>query len=119
MRPLVVVSRLSGPTNTPSSISINFGRFSMREQHSLTVQEERQFKWLKPEPGEAIEFWGGVAHRRGLDYTTLITAAPKFSALPYDHGKQWCWPMKLKCNKRVKFTEPVPDVSELIKPKED
>jgi hypothetical protein len=90
----------------------------MREHHSLTAQEMGQFKWLKPEPGEAIEFWGGVAHRRGLDYTTLITEAPKFSGLPYGHGKDWCFPIRLKCKKRVKFTEPVPDIAELIQPKE-
>ena len=91
----------------------------MREHHTLTAEEERAFRRLPPEPEVAIEFWGGVAHRRGLDYTTLITVAPKFSGMPYGHNRPWCWPMKLKCKRRVKYTEPVPDVAELIQPKED
>jgi hypothetical protein len=86
----------------------------MREKHQLTAEEQKDFRRLNPEPGEAIEFWGGVAHRRGLDYTTILADAPNFTAMPYGHNRPWCYPIRLKCRRRVKYTEPVPDIATLM-----
>lgn len=45
-------------------------------------------------------FWKRIARVRGLDYRSIIgvpDSPQRFSALPLDHGKHWCWPMTLQC----------------------
>ena len=77
----------------------------MRNTYELTPAEFGQFRWLEPEPGVAIEFWAKVAKARGLDYTTIVSDGKTFTAMPLGHGKQFCWPLKLKCSKRPKYDE--------------
>ena len=72
----------------------------MRKSYHLTPEERRKFKRLKPVEDVAYEFWQEVAWARGLDYETILTTLNdpcRFSALPLGHGKDWCWPIALKC----------------------
>ena len=74
-----------------------------RESFTLTPEEVFEFRRLRPLPDEAFEFWRLVAHKRGLDYKTIIgtdtdfTGHVTFTAMSLGHGKQWCWPAPLKC----------------------
>lgn len=73
---------------------------TLRQTFQLTVLEQKRFRRLKPVPGEAVDFWKLAAHERGMDPDTVISNGKGFSALPYGHGKHWCYPIALKCKKR-------------------
>ena len=68
----------------------------------LTPEERRSHRRLKPVPGEAFAFWAKVSRARDLDYSTIIFDSGSYTALPFDHGKHWCWPIDLKCPKKAK-----------------
>ena len=74
----------------------------------LTAEEIDQFNRLRPVDGAAVTFWKAVADARGLDYATLLCYRGRpyeFTALPWGHGKPWCWPMEAKCKANpVEFT---------------
>jgi hypothetical protein len=77
-----------------------------RKSYSLTDRELKQLKSLPEEEGVAFEFWGNVANSRGLDYKTVIGDEYNrsiFTAMSYDHGKDWCWPIPLKCHKKARW----------------
>lgn len=82
----------------------------MRGSYYLTDGEVVKFSKLgndpKAENGDHVWiFWRDVAHDRGLDYMTIIGDQEDphvFTGLPKGHGKQWCYPIKLKCNKAAK-----------------
>lgn len=80
-----------------------------RQFYSLTKQELYQFRKLRPIEGEAIDFWAKVAISRGLDPQTIISDRKGFSGLPENHGKPWCYPMRLKCRKRPVYEGFVPN----------
>lgn len=79
-----------------------------RQFYSLTKQELYQFRKLRPEEGQAIDFWARVAISRGLDPQTIISDRKGFSGLPDGHGKHWCYPIRLKCRKRPIYDGPLP-----------
>lgn len=77
-----------------------------RPAYELTPEEWQRFKAERnsrwPRPDFAFDFWKEVARARGLDYRTIIgnPDAPRtFTGLPRGHGKPWCWPMPLRCEK--------------------
>ena len=79
----------------------------MRNTFTMTGIETAQFNRLRPNQGEAIAFWNRVAHRRELDPKSMITEGHlgKFSALPLNHGKHWCFPHALKCQKKPVYKD--------------
>jgi hypothetical protein len=77
----------------------------MRKSFILTEIEYSAFKRLRPIQGEAISFWHRVARRRELDPGSIISNGETFTALPMDHGKQWCFPIVLKCKKKPSYAE--------------
>lgn len=75
----------------------------IRNSYALTDKEAKKFRSLPPEEGHAWAFWGDVAHSRGLDPYSIIgdtRDGTKFTAMPYGHGKDWCFPLPIK-NTRV------------------
>ena len=78
----------------------------MREKHQLTAVEFRQFARLRPIQGEAFAFWHRVAVARKLDPASVISDGAAFTALPENHDVHWCYPIQLKCKKRVTYTGP-------------
>lgn len=77
----------------------------MRKEYILTTVELIQFKWLRPFPGEALAFWEKVATARQLDCKTVISNGEKFTALPLNHGKHWCFPIAIKCKKKPVYID--------------
>ena len=77
----------------------------MRQKFELDSRERDQFERLRPIQGEAIAFWSRVAKRRELDPESVISAGYNFTALPTGHGKQWCYPIPLKCKKKPQHVE--------------
>jgi len=85
----------------------------MREQYYLTPIELSRFYRIRPFQNEALGFWSWVARSRGLDPKTVIsesTGQPgarqiRFTALPLGHGKEWCFPLPLKCKKKPVYAE--------------
>lgn len=77
----------------------------MRQKFELDHREMLQFDRLRPFAGDAFAFWHSVAKRRDLDPATVISKAPAFTALPKDSGKQWCFPIALKCVKMPVYRE--------------
>jgi hypothetical protein len=79
----------------------------LRNSYSLTDKETKKFSALPQEEGHAWEFWATVARQRGLDPYSIIGDAEgdgtRFSAMPYGHGKDWCWPMPLKCQRKARW----------------
>ena len=71
----------------------------MRKQFTLNDEEDAAFRRLRPFQGAAFSFWRRVALARGLDPTSIISDAPRFSGLPLAHNKNWCYPSPLKCAK--------------------
>lgn len=72
-----------------------------RKVYELTPQEALELKHLRDAPCVAFEFWRKVAARLDVDPETIL-AHPcgdrsKFTALPFGHGKWWCWPSPLEC----------------------
>ena len=78
---------------------------NLRQSFQLTPQEQKRFRRLKPVEGEAMSFWQRAAHVRGMDPETVISNGRGFTALPYGHGKQWCYPIPLKCKRRPIYTD--------------
>lgn len=81
---------------------IQFRANPVRKSYHLFDHEIVKFNRLKPELGEAWEFWGEVCYIRGLDYASMMGNVDKpneFTALPLNHGKHWCYPYTLKCSK--------------------
>jgi hypothetical protein len=68
-----------------------------RRTFKLSPAEDDEFNRLRPIPGEAFEFWGRVAARRGLSPRTIISDKHVFSGLPAHYVGPWCWPMTLVC----------------------
>lgn len=79
----------------------------MRNTYTMTEIEVTKFNRLRPFPGEAFTFWKRVAVDRGVDPGSMITEGhkAKFSALPLNHGKQWCFPFALKCVKKPTYKD--------------
>lgn len=77
----------------------------MRQKFRLSLTEYRQFSRLKPFEGEAFQFWCRVAKSRGLDPASIISNGEYFTGLPKDHGKHWCFPIPLKCQRKPSYTE--------------
>jgi hypothetical protein len=76
-----------------------------REVIKLTSEEREAFRKLKPNQGEALNFWFKVALARGLDYKTFMYEDGYVSGLPWGHGKYWCWPSDLKCRQKPRYNE--------------
>ena len=75
-----------------------------RQTYELTKEEQTELDRLSSlrfSTGEPIwKFWKGVARDRNLDYRTILGLffeRYKFSALPLNHNKDWCYPFPLKC----------------------
>jgi hypothetical protein len=71
-----------------------------RKTYELTPQEASELRSLREVPGEAFKFWKRVAERCVVDPSTIIGITnnrSKFTALPFGHGKWWCWPSALEC----------------------
>lgn len=79
----------------------------MRNTFTMTEIETAQFYRLRPNQGEAIAFWNRVAQRRELDPKSMITEGHfgRFTALPLNHGKHWCFPIPLKCQKKPVYKD--------------
>lgn len=78
----------------------------IRKSYALTEVELKKLKSLPEEEGVAWEFWGDVAHSRGLDHKTVIGHSYDrsiFTAMPYGHNKDWCFPLPLKCHKKARW----------------
>lgn len=78
----------------------------IRNSYSLTDKESNKFRALSPEEGLAWEFWGNVAHSRGLDPYSIIgdtRDGTKFTAMAYGHGKAWCYPLPLKNQRTARW----------------
>jgi hypothetical protein len=73
----------------------------MRGQIRLSSEETAAFNRIPPLQGEAWNFWKRVAVLRKLDADTLLWENGVVTALPLGHGKQWCYPLPLKCRKRA------------------
>src|SRR5579885_1092405 len=75
-----------------------------RNTYRLTPAERISFANLRPffDASAVFRFWGQVARSRGLDPATVIGVPfqpDAFTALPWDHGRHWCWPMPLRCRR--------------------
>lgn len=79
----------------------------MRNTYTMTGVEVARFNRLRPFPGEALSFWAKVAVDRGVDSKSMITAGHQgtFTALPVNHGDQWCFPFTLKCTKKPSYKD--------------
>lgn len=67
----------------------------------LTSQERDTFDALKPNPGEAFDFWREVAWQRDMDPDSLMYSELKgVTGMPVGHGLPWCHPMTLRCRNR-------------------
>lgn len=80
----------------------------IRKSYYLTDKERGEFNKL-PRDEECVghEFWGIVAHSRGLDPETVLGDSENpsiFSAMPYGHGKDWCHPFPLKLTRKARWT---------------
>ncbi len=76
-----------------------------RKTYDLTPEELSDLDRLRRDiPGVAFSFWRKVAARRDLDPKTILGGGirSKFTALPFDHGKHWCWPIPLACSHKPK-----------------
>jgi hypothetical protein len=76
-----------------------------RERIELTPREMAEYGALAPAPGVAFDFWRRVAAARGLDPATVISEGGILgfgmtTALPWGHGRHWCWPSALKMKRR-------------------
>ncbi len=70
-----------------------------RKDYKLTDHELDNFNRLRPNQGEAVDFWTVVALVRGLDYKSIIGNVVdhrSFTALPLGHDKHWCYPYPKK-----------------------
>jgi hypothetical protein len=83
-----------------------------RETHRLTPAERLTFARLgrayRPNATDLFRFWWTVGRARGLDSRTIIGVEndpTAFTALPWGHGKHWCWPLRLKCRKSAAALE--------------
>lgn len=79
----------------------------MRRKYTLSETELKQFRALRYHPFQnmAFNFWAKVANARGLDPKSIISAGETFTGLPVGHGKHWCFPIPLKCNKAPVYKE--------------
>lgn len=77
----------------------------MRTKHQLTPVELGKFNWLRPIQGEALAFWEQVAKVRNLDPKSIVSNGQNFTALPVGHGKQFCFPVPLKCKKKPVYAD--------------
>lgn len=77
----------------------------MRTKHQLSDIEFNKFRRLQPYQGEAVSFWKWIAKTRNLDPNSLITNGRDFTGLPVGHGKQWCFPIVLKCRKKPVYDD--------------
>lgn len=79
----------------------------MRGSYYLTEKEQAAFRKLPQEEGVGLDFWGSVAHNRGLDPETVIGEGEDdpcaFTAMPYGHNKPWCHPAPLKLIRRARW----------------
>jgi hypothetical protein len=73
-----------------------------RKAYDLTPEEAYELDHLRDVSGVAFPFWRRVASRCDVDPGTIISVTGnryKFTALPICHGKWWCWPSPLECQK--------------------
>lgn len=78
----------------------------LRNSYSLTDKEVKRFYALHPEEGYAWEFWADVGRSRGLDPYSIIGDIEDreiFTAMPYGHGKDWCYPMPIKNQRKARW----------------
>jgi hypothetical protein len=91
------------PRRATAAASVRDKPKKLRLSFMLTPDERKTLDQLPyaPATGEfAWRFWRTVARERGLDYKTIIgdeKDRSKFTALPLDHGKHWCFPEALTC----------------------
>lgn len=103
----VVSFRPKPPPKRPLASSLSES-LNLRNTYTLTPEETGRFNVIRnahwPREGFAMSFWKGVAVARGLDPATVVGNPAKpltFSALPWNHGKHWCWPEPLVILKKV------------------
>ena len=81
---------------------------------TLSPQENRKRRRLKPQPGAAFSFWKDKAQELGLDHRTIMMGDEEhYSGLPLGHNRHWCYPYDLICKERPEYTEDEDDLSDV------
>ena len=89
--------RIPPPPAVVSEDGISRATYHLQGEQITRLQQLPTAQWAT---GVAFRFWRELCGELGLDVKSVITLPGyRFTALPLNHGKHWCWPYPLKCTR--------------------